>query len=213
MNSLKLSKIENIFANRKAGHEDFFKEFAVLLPLIERDGKLYILYEVRARHMYRQPGEICFPGGEMEEDESPMTCALRETYEETGIPIEKIKIINQLDTVVTYSNFAMYCFLGVLDKDSMEYINLNPDEVEEVFLVELEELMATEPDVYWTDIIPKPPENFPYYEVTGGEPYKWRHGKAPVPVYKEMEGKVLWGLTARITKRFVDIIKGGEGHV
>lgn len=38
-------------------------KFAVLLPLIEKDGEIHILFEVRSLSMRRQPGEICFPGG------------------------------------------------------------------------------------------------------------------------------------------------------
>ena len=52
-------------------------------------------------------------------------------------------------------------------------------------------------------------QDFPYGEVTGGAPYKWRNGRAPVPVYDELDGNVIWGLTARITKRFIDALKGG----
>lgn len=211
--TLKLSDIENIFKNRKAGTEDFFKEFSVLLPVVEKDGKLHILYEVRAKHMVTQPGEICFPGGEIEDGESPQDCALRETWEETGIKSSDIQIVSRLDTVVTYSNFAMHAFLGIIDECALDNMKLNPDEVEETFLIPLAWLMENEPEVYWTKVIPQPPEDFPYYEVTGGAPYNWRHGKAPVPVYKAFDEKVLWGLTARITKRFVDIIKGGNGHV
>lgn len=204
---LKLNDIENIFKARKAGTEDFFKEFSVLLPIVEKDGKPHILYEVRAKHMVTQPGEICFPGGEIEAGENPKECALRETWEEIGIKPENIRIVSRLDTVVTYSNFAMHAFLGIIDECALDDIKLNPDEVEEVFLIPLKWLIENEPRVYWTKVIPQPPEDFPYYEVTGGEPYNWRHGKAPVPVYEEYDEKVLWGLTARITKRFVDIIK------
>jgi hypothetical protein len=32
----------------------------------------------------------------------------------------------------------------------------------------------------------------------------------PVPVYDEWDGKVIWGLTGRITRRFIDLIKGDE---
>lgn len=211
-NVLKIKDIEKIFKDRPAGTEDFFNEFSVLLPVVQQNGELHILYEVRAKHMEVQPAEICFPGGKIEAGESPKECALRETWEEIGIAREKIRIVNRLDTVVTYSNFAMHCFLGIVDEGALREMRLNPDEVDEVFLVPLRELMENEPDVYWTEIVPKPPENFPYHDVTGGEPYKWRHGKAPVPVYRKYDGKVLWGLTARITKRFVDIIKEGE-HV
>lgn len=204
---LTIKDIENIFRGRKPGAEEFFKFFSILVPVVEKDGKLYLLYEVRAKHMVRQPGEICFPGGELEDGESLETCALRETWEEIGIPAEKIRVVNQLDTIFTYSNFAMYCYLGIVDESALETLRLNPDEVEEVFLVALDELLENDPDVYWTKIMPQPPADFPYYEVTGGEPYNWRQGKAPVPVYKAMDGKRIWGLTARITKRFVDIVR------
>lgn len=206
--NLKISDIEAIFKDRKAGAEEFFKFFSILVPVVEKNGRLYLLYELRARHMARQPGEICFPGGELEEGETTEECALRETREEIGIPKEKIRIVNQLDTIYTYSNFAMYCYLGILDESALDDMVLNPDEVEEVFLVELDRLMEKGPEVYMTDIIPSPPGDFPYDKVTGGRPYKWRTGRAPVPVYDEMDGKVIWGLTARITARFVNILKG-----
>lgn len=210
-NALKADDIERIFGERRAGAEDFFKFFSVLVPVVEKNGALYLLYEVRAKHMARQPGEICFPGGELEPGESMENCALRETWEEIGIPPEQIKIVNQLDTIFTYSNFAMHCYLGIIEESALDGMKLNPDEVDEVFLLPLDWLMSNEPDVYWTKIIPRPPEDFPYFEVTGGEPYNWRYGKAPVPVYKEWDGKILWGLTARITKRFTDVIKEYNG--
>ncbi len=204
---MKIREIERIFESRRAGSEEFFKFFSVLVPLVEKDGELYLLYEMRARHMKRQPGEICFPGGELEQDESTKDCALRETWEEIGIPDSKIRIVSQLDTIYTYSNFAMYCYLGIIDEDALEDMDLNPDEVEDTFLVSVDWLLAHEPDVYWTDVVPEPPEEFPYEKVTGGTAYSWRNGKAPVPVYEEYDGHVIWGLTARITKRFTDIIK------
>ena len=204
---MKISDIEKAFDGRKAGSEEFFKFFSILVPMVEKDGRVCLLYEKRARHMKRQPGEICFPGGEMEEGESALECALRETREETGIPEDAIRVISRLDTIYTYSNFAMHCYLGVVDAEALEDMKLNPDEVEETFLVDLEWLMDHDPDVYWTDVIPKPPGDFPYDDVTGGEPYNWRHGKAPVPVYDEYDGNVIWGLTARITKRLTDLLK------
>lgn len=205
--NLKISEIEDIFKDRRAGAEEFYKFFSVLVPVVERDGKLYLLYEIRAKHMERQPGEICFPGGELEADETTRECALRETREEIGIPEDRIRIVNQLDTIYTYSNFTMYCYLGIIEEDALEDMKLNPDEVQEVFLVSIDRLMETDPAVYLTDVVPAPPEDFPYDKVTGGQPYNWRRGRAPVPVYEEFDGNVIWGLTARITKRFIDAIK------
>lgn len=206
--NLTINDIRHIFDGKKAGNEEFFKFFSVLVPVVEKEGKLYLLYERRARDMKRQPGEICFPGGELEQDETTKECALRETWEEIGIPQESIRVVGQLDTIYTYSNFAMYCYLGIVDAKALDHMVLNPGEVEEAFLVELDWLLTHEPEIYWTDVIPEPPEGFPYEKVTGGMPYSWRKGKAPVPVYEEYDGNVIWGLTARITKRFTDVIKG-----
>ena len=206
--NLTADDIRHIFDGKKAGNEEFFKFFSVLVPVVEKEGKLYLLYERRARDMKRQPGEICFPGGELEQDETTKKCALRETWEEIGIPQESIRVVSQLDTIYTYSNFAMYCYLGIVDAKALDHMVLNPGEVEEAFLVELDWLLTHEPEIYWTDVIPEPPEGFPYEKVTGGMPYSWRKGKAPVPVYEEYDGNVIWGLTARITKRFTDVIKG-----
>lgn len=206
--NLTADDIRHIFDGKKAGNEEFFKFFSVLVPVVEKEGKLYLLYERRARDMKRQPGEICFPGGELEQDETTKECALRETWEEIGIPQESIRVVSQLDTIYTYSNFAMYCYLGIVDAKALDHMVLNPGEVEEAFLVELDWLLTHEPEIYWTDVIPEPPEVFPYEKVTGGMPYSWRKGKAPVPVYEEYDGNVIWGLTARITKRFTDVIKG-----
>ena len=96
---LKLSDVERIFENREYGSEEFFKFFSVLVPVVKCSDGLYLLYENRARHMKRQPGEICFPGGELEPGETTETCALRETREEIGISEEQIKIVCQLDTI------------------------------------------------------------------------------------------------------------------
>ncbi len=203
---LTLSDIEHIFSGRKAGTEDGFKFFSVLVPLIEKDGELRLLYEVRAKHMARQPGEICFPGGELEDGETPEECAVRETWEEIGIPRDRIKVISPLDTIYTYSNFVMYCYLGIIDEGDLKKLKLNPDEVDEVFLTSLDELAAYEPEVYETEVVQKIPDSFPYEKVTGGKPYNWRKGRSYIPVY-DMDGRVIWGLTARITKKFIETVK------
>ena len=166
--NLTADDIRHIFDGKKAGNEEFFKFFSVLVPVVEKEGKLYLLYERRARDMKRQPGEICFPGGELEQDETTKECALRETWEEIGIPQESIRVVSQLDTIYTYSNFAMYCYLGIVDAKALDHMVLNPGEVEEAFLVELDWLLTHEPEIYWTDVIPEPPEGFPYEKVTGG---------------------------------------------
>ena len=63
---------------------------AVLIPLVEKEGEWSILFEVRQTGI-RQGGEICFPGGRIEEHETVEEAAVRETSEELLISPEKIE--------------------------------------------------------------------------------------------------------------------------
>jgi 8-oxo-dGTP pyrophosphatase MutT (NUDIX family) len=206
---LTINDIENIFQDRAVGAEGKYNFFSVLVPIVEKKDGLYILYEVRARHMVRQPGEICFPGGEMEPGEDEKQCAVRETREEIGIPEDRIRVVAQLDTLYSHSNFTMYAYLGIIEEEALEDMKLNPDEVDEVFLVPLEELLDAEPEVYDLDVVPQVADDFPYDKVSGGQTYRWRKGKATVPIY-EVSDRVIWGLTGRITKGFIEAIKAEE---
>ena len=85
---MKISKVIEKLAGRQPeilGHEKLPK-YAVLLPLIEVENETHILFEVRSLSLRRQPGEICFPGGKIDpEDSDQRKCAIRETTEELGI--------------------------------------------------------------------------------------------------------------------------------
>jgi coenzyme A diphosphatase NUDT7 len=65
-----IKSIKDRLKNFKPKPMDYEVSFAVLVPLIEIDGELNIIYEVRSNSI-TQPGEISFPGGRIEEGESP----------------------------------------------------------------------------------------------------------------------------------------------
>lgn len=180
---------------------DSYNFYAVLVPLIEKDGEIHILYEVRAEGL-PQEGQVCFPGGRVEADEKPSECAIRETCEEIGILPSEINLIGPLDYVHSYSNATIYPFLGTINPKE---INPNPDEVKEIFLVPFSFFVETKPLIYQYDVMPKVKEDFPYETVEKDSNYRWRKGITNIPIYRYFDYPI-WGLTAQITSRLVEIM-------
>lgn len=206
MPDLSLENIKKIYTHRRPGFVGFHREFSVLMPLVEKEDGLHVLFELRSPDLDAQPGEVCFPGGAMENGETPLQGAVRETMEELGIAREDICIINKLDTLSSHANLSIYCYLGVIKTDN---IDINKDEVSEVFTVPLRFFVETEPEIEWVDVVQKPPEDFPYEKVNSPKAYEWRSGRVDIPIY--MFGKYpIWGLTARMVHNFIDILEGNK---
>lgn len=198
--------LSRLLEGRTPGLMDATGRYAVLVPLVEREDGWYLLYEVRARSMRRQPGEVCFPGGRMEGAESPEACALRETEEELSIPSSAVRILGRLDFIAHRANFIMYPILALVDAQAVEHMTLNPGEVDEIFLVPVRHLLETEPLEYSYQLIPQPAEGFPYELIGIPRDYRWQPGSENVPVYP-WEGHAIWGLTGRITRHLVALLR------
>ncbi len=196
------NKIAAQLQNRQPELMDASGRYAVLVPLVERDGELYVLYEVRAADMRRQPGEVCFPGGRIEGAETPEQCALRETQEELGIPASAVQVLGRLDFLAHRANFIMYPILGLVDAAAVEHLQPNPAEVGETFLVPVSYLRQNPPQEYRYTLTPTIPEDFPYEKVGIPRDYKWQRGGETVPVYP-WESHPIWGLTGRITRHLM----------
>lgn len=186
------------------GNKDFSK-FAILLPLIEKEGEIHILFEVRSHQLRSQPGEICFPGGRIDkEDESEEDAAVRETMEELGIGNQQISDIFPLDYIVSPFGMIVYSFAGIIDAD-VEF-RPNPPEVDSLFTVPLSFFLEKDPKVYRVNFDIQPEESFPYDLIAGGENYNWRTRQVDEFFYI-YEDKVIWGLTAKILTHFMEIIR------
>lgn len=209
MKKITLNEIENIYNDRTPGAAGKHSYYSVLVPLVEKDGELHLVFELRAAHMKRQPGEVCFPGGRVEPGESFQQCAVGETVEELGIREDDIRIINQMDVMHTYSNFTLFPYLGVIKVEALERLNCNPDEVEEIFTVPVDHLINNEPFLYKMQIKPLIKEDFPYEKIKFPKSYKWRVGTNDIPIY-EYENRIIWGLTGRVTMNLIEVLKGRE---
>ncbi len=206
MSEIKIDDFKRVFENREPKPIGMHHYYSVLVPLVEKKGKLHLLYEVRADNLSRQPGEICFPGGRLEADETPEECAIRETSEELNLEKSLINIISPMDYLHTYSNFTLYPYLGVIDYEHVKNVCVNQDEVKEIFLVPLSYLLKTEPELFHFDVIPNVGQDFPYEKINSKAGYNWRKGKTTVPIY-QYKDKAIWGLTARITYDLMSLMK------
>ena len=197
--------IETVFSNRNPKPYGVYNYFSVLVPLVAIGGIPHVLFEIRADGLKRQPGEVCFPGGKLERKETPADGAVRETSEELNIPPDRIRIINELDYIYTYSNFTLYCFLGEIDYEDIKDIRVNKDEVRDIFLVPFTFFMENEPFVATLEVAPVVGADFPYHMINLKSSYNWRKGRTTIPIYN-YEGNVIWGLTGKIIENMVKII-------
>lgn len=203
MKTINMESITEYYKEHKSNPIGTYRFFSVLIPFVETEDEVHILLELRARDMEDAPGEICFPGGGMEEDEDPVMTALRETDEELGIPKERIRILGIGDTLYSFSGLAIHTIPGIVSYDTFLNIKANPKEVEEAFLVPLSFFAENEPLVIRSKLEAER-SDFPWDLAGIDESYPWSTGIAEVPIYKPLpDGKIVWGMTANIIRHMI----------
>lgn len=185
--------LHNRFAAAKAHlHKDplhlnqkRLKKAAVLLPLIERQNGLNILFTERALDLRHHPGQISFPGGRYEQsDQSLQQTALRETEEEIGILQHQVSIFGSLPDLPTISGFVISPFLGFVDNDHR--ILIDQQEVRSIFEVPLSYLLDA---------------NNYYKQYLFAS--KKRHFTYCIPY----QNRLIWGATAQMLKNLQEHLK------
>jgi 8-oxo-dGTP pyrophosphatase MutT (NUDIX family) len=115
---------------------DNLRAAAVLVPMIDRDEGLHILFTQRNANLQHHAGQISFPGGRMEPgDVSAAAAALRETWEEIGLRAESVEVIGRLDDYITGTGFVVAPIVGMVRPPYA--LKLDPSEVDGVFEVPL----------------------------------------------------------------------------
>ena len=185
---------------------DIVEDYAVLLPLVEIDGKWNIIFELRSMDLNTQPGEISFPGGGVEDGESFQEAAIRETIEELRIPISSIEVLGEMDYLISHSNISIHCFLGIISGVNVDNISPNPDEVDHIFTVPLQYFLDREPKEYSLNLETKYNAEFPYNLIPNGKDYKFRNIVNNIYFY-EYYDYIIWGYTAKMMKSLIDMLK------
>jgi 8-oxo-dGTP pyrophosphatase MutT (NUDIX family) len=174
---------------------------AVLVPLVRGENGPALLMEVRSMNVW-QPGEICFPGGRIEENETEEGAAVRETSEELLIPREKIEVIAPMHTMTGPGGAKISSCLGILHDYEGTY---SKQEVERVFCVPLSWFASHKPRISDASMVVKTPEDFPYELLPGGENYPW-HSIPRRFYFYETDGGVIWGITAQLLYHCLKVI-------
>lgn len=154
---------------------------AAVLILFSQSPEPSILYTKRAAHLRQHAGEVCFPGGMWEPgDESLSDTAVRETWEEIGLPPEGIQLLGKLEPSQTRAGTWVTPFVASFD--SGYSLSPNPEELESIFTVPLHRFAAG---------IQIRLDQFE----RAGRFYQ-------VPVYSD-QGYEIWGFTAAVTSHLL----------
>ena len=109
---------------------------AVLVPIVEREGALWVILTQRPEHMSSHAGQVAFPGGKIDKtDASPLFAALREAEEEIGLSPSKAEAIGYLDYYQTGTGYRILPAVAIIAPNFAPRIN--PTEVASVFEVPL----------------------------------------------------------------------------
>ncbi len=110
---------------------------AAVLVGVRDGGERNLVFTRRQDKLAQHAGQVAFPGGGMEPDDSDMIAtALRETEEEIGLPPTAVTPLGFLDCFETISGFCITPVVARIDAQAPP-LAPNSDEVAEVFEVPL----------------------------------------------------------------------------
>ena len=112
---------------------------AVLVGLFESANGIEAILTRRSQALTNHRGEISFPGGRLENGETAVDAALRETYEEIGIAPSEARIIGELNSMSTVVSNSHIVPIVASYASAPTFSALN-SEVDRVFSVPLLEL-------------------------------------------------------------------------
>jgi len=163
---------------------------AVLIPLYLKDDELHVLLTVRTDQVEAHKGQISFPGGMKEPDDSDMlTTALRETEEEVAVAPADVEILGQLDQLISVTDFIITPFVGMIPHP-YEF-RISEQEIAQLLEV---------------------PLSFFLDERNCRTELKPFRGREITVYYFDYQGHTIWGVTARIMVGFLRLLQAADGN-
>jgi 8-oxo-dGTP pyrophosphatase MutT (NUDIX family) len=168
------------------------KKAAVIAALYEDDNEVRLILILRNTYNGVHSNQIGFPGGRVEDyDKTLFDTAIRETYEEIGVRVQKNELIRELHEIyIPPSNFNVYPFLVILNHPP-SFVK-DDKEVKEVITINLESLLNCK--ITQTQI--SIPEKLNELNI---------QNDVEVPAFK-LAGYNVWGATAMMLSEIRDLI-------
>ena len=163
------------------------KTAAVMMLFYPKNGKTHLVLIVRNSYEGVHSAQIAFPGGKYEsEDQNFPNTALRETYEEIGIPLDFMEVIKPFTHLyIPPSNFMVHPFMGICKEE----ITFMPDKNEVAKIIEL------------------PLSNFLDDTIIVNVNMSTSYAnEIMVPAFK-IEEHIVWGATAMMLSELKDVLK------
>jgi 8-oxo-dGTP pyrophosphatase MutT (NUDIX family) len=121
---------------------------------------------VRHTDLPHHPGQVSFPGGRVGATESATQAALRETFEEIGVPPETVRILGSLSTLwIIVSNHLLEPFVGIVDR--RPDFALAPSEVVALVEVPLADILDTTRVTSEMRVRDGVPVRYPFFDLGG----------------------------------------------
>jgi 8-oxo-dGTP pyrophosphatase MutT (NUDIX family) len=175
------SRLESLSPRKLA--DGYVREAAVLIPVFRAEEDHCLLLTRRTEEVQTHKGQISFPGGMREENETLAATAIRETYEEVGIEAGSIEILGRFHDYISITGYRVTPFAGFVRSPFRTERQVH--EVAEILHVPFRTFL--DPDLLRIE------RNA--YPGMDGDAYFYTYGAHQV-----------WGLTARIIKEFFDTL-------
>ncbi len=176
---------------------------AVLVPLLraaippETGEQWHLLLTRRSNSLTKHRGQVAFPGGSSDpSDLTPEATALREAFEETGLPPADVTTLGLLNPMLTITNYHVTPVVGIIPWPHA--LQPSHDEVSRIFTIPLAWLAdPAHREIRQRSVPPV------YARVLGSD-------HASVIYFQPYDGETLWGISAEITLALLRALFGEQ---
>ncbi|MFM7536231.1 MAG: NUDIX hydrolase [Acidimicrobiales bacterium] len=165
-----------------------FRWSAVLIALFDGPRGAEVVLTRRAWHLRSHKGEVSFPGGKLDADETPVDAALREAWEEVCLDPAQVEVIGELDHLSTYVSATMIVPV-VARLAERPVLRPGTEEVDRILTVPLADFLS--PGTYVEE--------------------RWARSNPSLPhtlYFFHLDDETVWGATARMLHQLLSIATG-----